>query len=50
MVTFSHLPYHEAQARGKKQDAIMNEIMKMSDIENIWNSSVVENKIIDLLK
>lgn len=49
MVTFSHLPYNEAQARGKKQDAIMDDVMKMPDIEKIWDSPQVEKKILSLL-
>jgi kynurenine 3-monooxygenase len=49
MVTFSHIPYHEAQARGQKQDAIMDEVMKIPDLENLWNSDMVEHKILQLL-
>lgn len=49
MVTFSHIPYNEAQARGKKQDKIMDEVMKLSGIENKWNSEAVENTILKLL-
>jgi kynurenine 3-monooxygenase len=49
MVTFSHMPYHEAQARGQKQDAIMDEVMKIPDLENVWNSDIVEQKILQLL-
>ena len=49
MVTFSHIPYNEAQQRGKKQDAIMDEIMKMPDLENKWDSAEVETKILNML-
>ncbi len=49
MVTFSHLPYNEALLRGKKQDAIMEEIMKIPGIENLWNSDEVEKNILRLL-
>ncbi|WP_375560519.1 FAD-dependent oxidoreductase [Bernardetia sp. OM2101] len=38
MVTFSHLPYSYALNTGKKQEQIMNEIMKKEDIENNWQS------------
>ena len=38
MVTFSHLPYSYALNTGKKQEQIMNEIMKKEDIENTWES------------
>jgi kynurenine 3-monooxygenase len=50
MVTFTHIPYNEALQKGKRQEAIMNEIMQMSDIENKWNDVTVENKILTLLK
>lgn len=49
MVTFTHLPYNEAQKKGMMQDAIMDEVMQMSNIETIWNSSDVETKILTLL-
>jgi kynurenine 3-monooxygenase len=48
-VTFSHQPYAEALAEGDRQNQIMQEVLKMNDIENIWNSEVVENKILSLL-
>jgi kynurenine 3-monooxygenase len=38
MVTFSHLPYSYALNTGKKQEQIMNQIMKKEDIENTWES------------
>lgn len=50
MVTFSHIPYHEALKRGKQQDAIMNEVMKLPGIENNWQSGNVENLILKLLE
>lgn len=50
MVTFSHIPYNEAQARGKKQDSIMDEVMKLPDLENKWNSNEVEEKILNMIK
>ncbi|MCO5289739.1 MAG: kynurenine 3-monooxygenase, partial [Bacteroidetes bacterium] len=50
MVTFSHIPYNEAQARGNRQNVIMDKIMAMPDIENKWNSSEVENAIVNLLR
>lgn len=49
MVTFSSIPYNEAQSRGKKQDAIMEEIMHMPGIEEKWNSPDIEQKILQLL-
>ena len=48
-VTFSERPYVEALAEGDRQEEIMQEIMAMEGIETIWNSEVVENKILELL-
>jgi len=48
-VTFSHIPYHEALANGIRQDEIMNEVLSMPNIEEIWNSEAVENKILSLI-
>jgi kynurenine 3-monooxygenase len=43
MVTFSpETRYSEALAKGKKQDAIMSEIMQLSNIEHIWEDLVLE--------
>jgi kynurenine 3-monooxygenase len=38
MVTFSHLPYSYALNTGKKQEQIMNEIMKKENIETTWEN------------
>ena len=48
-VTFSHIPYSKAYAQGKKQDAIMKEVLKDPDIENNWDSVEIENKILSLV-
>lgn len=48
-VTFSHRPYSEALAIGEKQKEIMDEVMNMPDINDIWESETVENKILELL-
>lgn len=50
MVTFSHIPYHEALKRGKQQDAIMDEVMKMQDIEHNWQNNLVEQRILSMLR
>lgn len=50
MVTFTHMPYNEAQKKGMMQDMIMDEVMQMPDIENSWNDTLVENRILSLLK
>jgi len=49
-VTFSLQPYSEALAIGDFQNKIMEEIIKMENIEEKWNSEEVENKIIKLLE
>lgn len=49
-VTFSLQPYSEALAIGDYQNAIMEEVMKMPNIEEKWNSPEVEAKIISLLQ
>ena len=49
-VTFSHRPYTEALAIGDKQKAIMDEVMLLPDIEKIWDSNFVEEKILSFLK
>lgn len=49
-VTFSHQPYSEALAEGDKQNKIMEEILSMESIEEIWDTEVVEHRILDLLK
>jgi kynurenine 3-monooxygenase len=49
MVTFSHIPYSEALALGKKQEAIMEKVMKLSDIESKWDSEEVEKLMLEQL-
>jgi kynurenine 3-monooxygenase len=49
-VTFSTKPYSEALAIGDFQEKIMQQILKIDDIENCWNSGIVENRIMELLQ
>ena len=49
-VTFSLEPYQEALAMGKVQDEIMKQVLEIENIENIWNSEHVEQKILELLQ
>jgi kynurenine 3-monooxygenase len=49
-VTFSTRPYSEALAIGDFQEKIMQEILKIENIENIWNSEMIEHKMLELLK
>jgi kynurenine 3-monooxygenase len=48
-VTFSHRPYTEALAIGDLQNAIMETVLKMHNIEQIWDSEAVEKKMLELL-
>jgi kynurenine 3-monooxygenase len=49
-VTFSDRPYAEALAIGDAQNGIMEEVLKMEDIDNKWDSAEVEHKILELLQ
>src|SRR5690606_28148017 len=47
LVTFNpHLRYSEAYARGNKQEAIMQDIMKRDNIAEIWNDHKLHVEII----
>ncbi len=48
-VTFSNSPYAEALTLGDQQEAIMQEVMQLPNIEAIWDSPEVEQKILSLL-
>lgn len=48
-VTFSDRPYSEALALGDRQEAIMQEVMQIPDIESKWDSLEVEEAILELL-
>jgi kynurenine 3-monooxygenase len=50
LVTFSLTPYAEALALGEYQNKIMEEVLKMDDIATIWDSKIVEDKILELLQ
>ncbi|MDZ7848635.1 MAG: NAD(P)/FAD-dependent oxidoreductase [Owenweeksia sp.] len=50
MVTFSHIRYSKALAEGERQDAIMEEVMRMPNIEKRWDSDEVEQKMIELIE
>lgn len=46
-VTFSpHIRYSEALQRGQKQEAIMQEVMKLPGIEEKWDSEEVEQMVL----
>ncbi|WP_422859245.1 FAD-dependent oxidoreductase [Flagellimonas sp. S174] len=48
-VTFSDRPYAEALQIGDRQEEIMQEVMKMSEIETEWTSKEVEQKMLELV-
>ena len=48
-VTFSDIPYSKAYLQGKKQDKIMKEILQDPMINEKWDSSEIENKILSLI-
>lgn len=48
MVSFSHIPYSEALAKGERQDAIMKKVMDRPDIFEAWDSQEVEDHLLAL--
>ena len=50
-VSFSHIRYSEALRVGQLQDDIMKKVMsEFDDIEEVWDSNEVENKILNYLE
>ncbi len=49
-VTFSHRPYEEALKIGDQQAAIMDEVMKMNNIETIWDTDEVTQYMLTFLE
>ncbi|SFR31893.1 kynurenine 3-monooxygenase [Robiginitalea myxolifaciens] len=49
-VTFSDRPYTEALDMGRKQEAIMKEVMAMPDIASRWDSREVMDRILELIE
>lgn len=50
-VTFSpHIRYSEALMRGRRQEAIMKELMQMPNIVQVWDTHEIEHWIIESLK
>jgi kynurenine 3-monooxygenase len=51
MVTYSpQIRYSTALKEGNRQEAIMQEVMSLPNIETDWNSKLVEDKILQLIK
>ena len=48
-VTFSDIRYSEAWKKGQFQEKLMDEIMKIPDIEQKWDSKEVEDQLLNLL-
>jgi hypothetical protein len=47
MVTYSpHIRYSTALNEGRKQQAIMDKIMALPNIENTWDSDEIETEIL----
>ena len=46
MVTFSDIPYSTAWNEGKRQEALMQQVMKIPGIENSWNTAEGFQKIV----
>ena len=44
MVSFSNIRYSEAWKIGQQQEALMQKIMEIPEIETIWDSEEVEQK------
>jgi kynurenine 3-monooxygenase len=49
MVTFSHIQYSEALEKGDKQEAIMQKILALPNIDEKWDSEEVENMILQAI-
>jgi kynurenine 3-monooxygenase len=50
MVTFSpQIRYSEALSKGQFQDKIMDEVMSLPKIEELWNSEQVEQLMLSKL-
>lgn len=49
MVSFSNIRYSEAWKIGQQQEALMQKIMEIPDIETIWDSEEVEQKMLALI-
>ncbi|MBC5838562.1 FAD-dependent oxidoreductase [Flavobacterium muglaense] len=49
-VTFSNRPYAEALAIGDLQNEIMQKVLKIDNIAEIWDSKGVEDRILEMLQ
>ena len=49
MVSFSNTSYEEAWNIGMKQETLMKDIMSLPDIEHIWDSEDIMDKMMKLI-
>ena len=49
-VTFSHIRYSDALKTGKKQEKIMDGVMSLPNIHEIWDSEEIENQILSSIE
>lgn len=49
MVSFTNIPYSDAWTVGMKQERIMQEVMSMPNISEIWDGDDIMNKILSLI-
>ncbi len=50
LVTFSHTPYAQALEKGNKQRKIMQQVMKLEQIDDIAQNAEVQKKALELIK
>jgi kynurenine 3-monooxygenase len=49
MVTFSDIPYAKAWSLGQNQEAMMQEIVHLPGIEEMWNSKEIEERMLKMI-
>jgi kynurenine 3-monooxygenase len=49
MVSFSNIRYSEAWKIGQQQEQLMQEVMKVPNIESMWDSEEVEQLMLSLI-
>ncbi len=49
MVTFSHIPYHDALTQGKQQDYLIDQLLAIPQVELDWNSPENQAQILAIM-
>lgn len=49
MVTFSETPYSKAWSLGQKQEAMMQDILALPEIESNWDSKEIEERMLEMI-